>query len=112
MGIEEIKIASMLKEDRHLEDISIEDLLSRPSKDLDKEVIGSFIRNKKVLITGAGGSIGSEIVRQCVEFGAKRIILVEHSEYNLYASTEELTKKTPIKNLDKTEVLRPVMLSI
>lgn len=112
MGIEEIKIASMLKEDRHLEDISIEDLLSRPSKDLDKEVIGSFIRNKKVLITGAGGSIGSEIVRQCVEFGAKRIILVEHSEYNLYAITEELTKKTPIKNLDKTELLRPVMLSI
>ena len=112
MGIEEIKIASMLKEDRHLEDISIEDLLSRPSKDLDKEVIGSFICNKKVLITGAGGSIGSEIVRQCVEFGAKRIILVEHSEYNLYAITEELTKKTPIKNLDKTELLRPVMLSI
>ena len=112
MGIEEIKIASMLKEDRHLEDISIDDLLSRPSKDLDKEVIGSFIRNKKVLITGAGGSIGSEIVRQCVEFGAKRIILVEHSEYNLYAITEELTKKTPIKNLDKTELLRPVMVSI
>ncbi len=111
IGIEEIKIASMLKEDKPLEDISIEDLLSRPSKDLDKEVIGEFIANKTILITGAGGSIGSEIVRQCVEFGAKRLILLDHSEYNLYAITEELTRKIFSKN-DKKNLLRAVMFSI
>lgn len=112
IGIEEIKIASMLKDDAPLEDISIEDLLSRPSKDLDKEVIASFISGKKVLITGAGGSIGSEIARQCVSFGAKRVILVEHSEYNLYAITEELTKNNPLGKLNANQPLRPVMLSI
>lgn len=112
IGIEEIKIASMLKDGAPLEDISIEDLLSRPSKDLDKKVIADFISGKKVLITGAGGSIGSEIVRQCVSFGAKRVILVEHSEYNLYAITEELTKNNPLGKLNANQPLRPVMLSI
>lgn len=108
-GVEEIKIASSLKEDTPLSDISIEDLLSRPPKDLDKEVIENFIRNKVVLITGAGGSIGSEIVRQCVAFGAKRIILVEHSEYNLYAIVEELTQ---MLNEKPHQSFIPVLLSI
>ncbi len=46
--------------------------------------------SKIVLITGAGGSIGSEIARQCVDFNAKQIILLDHSEVNLYNITEEL----------------------
>src|SRR5690606_36921671 len=47
-----------------LKDISVEDLLARHPKDLDKTIIEKFIQGKKVLITGAGGSIGSEIARQ------------------------------------------------
>ncbi len=75
---------------KQLKDISVEDLLARHPKDLDKELIGEFIKDKVVLITGAGGSIGSEIARQCKVFGASKLILLDHSEYNLYAIAEEL----------------------
>ena len=73
-----------------LKDISVEDLLARHPKDLDTKVIESFIKDKVVLITGAGGSIGSEISRQCQKFGALKIILLDHSEFNLYQITDEL----------------------
>ena len=75
---------------QQLETISVEDLLARHPKDLDKKQIESFIKNKTLLITGAGGSIGSEIARQCKNFNAKHIILLDHSEVNLYTITEEL----------------------
>lgn len=78
-----------------LKDISVEDLLARHPKDLDTTVIKNFINGKKVLITGAGGSIGSEIARQCVAFGAKELILLDHSEFNLYAIAEELSGFKP-----------------
>ncbi|WP_417334489.1 polysaccharide biosynthesis protein [Halarcobacter sp.] len=75
---------------KQLKDISVEDLLARHPKDLDKQRIENFIKDKVVLITGAGGSIGSEISRQCKKFGAKQLILVDHSEFNLYSITDEL----------------------
>lgn len=73
-----------------IKDISVEDLLARHPKDLDKEAIKSFIHNKVILVTGAGGSIGSEISLQCAKYQAKKIILLDHSEYNLYAISEKL----------------------
>ena len=73
-----------------IKDISVEDLLARHPKDLDKKAIKSFIKNKIVLVTGAGGSIGSEIAEQCAKYNAKKIILLDHSEYNLYAISEKL----------------------
>lgn len=78
-----------------LKDISVEDLLARHPKDLDKKAIKKFIGNKKVLITGAGGSIGSEIARQCASFGASELILLDHSEFNLYQIAEELCEFKP-----------------
>lgn len=75
---------------KQLKDIGVEDLLARYPKDLDKNAIQNFIKDKIVLITGAGGSIGSEISRQCKAYGAKQIILVDHSEFNLYSILEEL----------------------
>jgi len=78
-----------------LKDISVEDLLARNPKDLDKKAIKKFIDGKKVLITGAGGSIGSEIARQCAHFGAKELILLDHSEFNLYQISEELNEYKP-----------------
>jgi len=79
---------------QQLKDISVEDLLARHPQDLDTKLIKSFIKNKIVLITGAGGSIGSEISRQCKKFGASKLILLDHSEYNLYAIADELTNST------------------
>jgi FlaA1/EpsC-like NDP-sugar epimerase len=78
-----------------LQDISIEDLLARHPKDLDKNAIKKFINGKRVLITGAGGSIGSEISRQCVNFDASELILLDHSEFNLYKISEELNSYKP-----------------
>ncbi len=75
---------------KQLKDIGVEDLLTRYPKDLDKNAIQNFIKDKIVLITGAGGSIGSEISRQCKAYGAKQLILVDHSEFNLYSILEEL----------------------
>ena len=79
-----------------LKDVSVADLLARHPQDLDKEKISSFIKNKTVLITGAGGSIGSEIVRQCIKFKAKQLILLDHSEYNLYQIEQEVAHKADI----------------
>ena len=81
---------------KQLKEISVSDLLARYPQDLDTEKISSFIRGKTILITGAGGSIGSEIVRQCIKFNAKKLILLDHSEYNLYKIEQEVSKKADI----------------
>ncbi|MDD3462298.1 MAG: nucleoside-diphosphate sugar epimerase/dehydratase [Sulfurospirillaceae bacterium] len=73
-----------------LKEISVEDLLARNPKDLDKVAISDFIKDKTIMISGAGGSIGGEIVRQCLKYDAKQLILLDHSEYNLYVITQEL----------------------
>ncbi|MGB6329163.1 MAG: nucleoside-diphosphate sugar epimerase/dehydratase [Halarcobacter sp.] len=87
--LQENNYASMLK------NVSVEDLLARHPQDLDKTAIKKFISGKKILITGAGGSIGSEISRQCASFGAEQLILLDHSEFNLYTIAEELCKYKP-----------------
>jgi len=88
-GVQEIKIAKLLgSQHEKLEDLSIEDLLARHPKDLDTNTIASFIQGKNVLITGAGGSIGSEITAQCKQFGAATLTLVDNSEFNLYQVAE------------------------
>jgi UDP-N-acetylglucosamine 4,6-dehydratase len=90
--IQEIKLVRMLEDqNERLRDVSIEDLLARKPKDLDQEAIGSFLFGKVVLITGAGGSIGSEVARQCVAFDVHSLILLDNCEYNLYAISEELS---------------------
>ena len=93
--ITDIKVINNLQ-DKELKDIGVEDLLARHPKDLDKELIGNFIKNKVILITGAGGRIGSETSRQCAKFGAKKLILLDHSEFNLYTIAEELSNFEPI----------------
>jgi FlaA1/EpsC-like NDP-sugar epimerase len=106
----EIKILPSLDEilrekdfSAQLKNISVEDLLARHPKDLDKEKIETFIKDKTILITGAGGSIGSEICRQCEKYGAKKLILLDHSEYNLYAILEEL------KDIEAVPVMQSVV---
>jgi UDP-N-acetyl-D-glucosamine 4,6-dehydratase len=91
LGIVNIKLSKLLgSKNEKLRDISIEDLLARHPKDLDDKAVASLIKDKVVLITGAGGSIGSEIVRQCAKHGAKELLLLDHSEYNIYQISEEI----------------------
>lgn len=101
-GISDIKIFSFTKNETR--DISIEDLLARKPKDLDNKAVSAFLKGKIVLVSGAGGTIGSELCQQCIQFGAKKLIMVEHSEFNLYQINEKLSA-----HKDK---ITPVLLSI
>lgn len=64
--------------------VDVEDLLSRPQAMLDKAAMEQLLAGKRVAITGAGGSIGSELVRQIASFAPASITLIDQSEYNLY----------------------------
>jgi FlaA1/EpsC-like NDP-sugar epimerase len=65
-------------------DIEIGDLLSRGEVDTDLEEVTSLVTGRRVLITGAGGSIGSEIAKQVAAFGASRVVLLDHDETHLF----------------------------
>ena len=67
-----------------IEPISIEDLLHRPEVILDRKSMHDFVHGKRIMVTGAGGTIGSELVRQIADFGPAHLSLVDHSEYSLY----------------------------
>ena len=73
-----------------LKQINIEDLLQREVRKPKKELISRDVENKIVLVTGAGGSIGSEICRQLMELNPKKLILFDISEYALYKIEKEL----------------------
>lgn len=89
-----------------LNPIALEDLLGRPQADLDRGAIDSLIHGRKVLITGAGGTIGSELARQIAKLEPEKLVLVEFSEWNLYSIDIELAEV-----LDK-DVLQPVICNI
>lgn len=75
--------------------IDVEDLLGRPQTSLNSREMLALIKKRRVLITGAGGSIGSELVRQIANYFPSKIILVENSEFNLYTIDMELSNKNP-----------------
>ncbi len=70
--------------------VAVEDLLLRPSEKIDYARLEALIRGKAVIVTGGGGSIGSEICERIVAFGAARLLILENSEPALYAITEKL----------------------
>lgn len=74
----------------HFRDIQVEDLLGREPVELDVNRISEYIKNKVILITGAGGSIGSEICRQLAVYEPKKLILLGHGENSIYSIKMEL----------------------
>ena len=82
-----------------LRDIEPDDLLGREPVVLDEAGVAQTLRGKTVLITGAGGSIGSELCRQVAHFGPARLVLYELSEFNLYTIEQELTASFPALEL-------------
>jgi len=78
-----------------LRDVAIEDLLGREPVVLDEEVIAETLANRSILVTGAGGSIGSEMCRQLCRIGPERLVLVERAENALFHVHRELQAKFP-----------------
>lgn len=76
-----------------MQDVKIEDLLGRDEVQLDLKAIADKLTNKTILVTGAGGSIGSEICRQVSQFRPKRLILLGHGESSIYTIDMELRQK-------------------
>ena len=83
-----------------LRDVSIEDLLGREPVDLHMEKIGNYITGKVIIVTGGGGSIGSEICRQVALHDPKQLIIVDIYENNAYNIQLELKKNYPKLNLE------------
>ena len=82
-----------------LRDIEPDDVLGREPVVLDEAGIAQTLQGKTVLVTGAGGSIGSELCRQVARFKPARLVLVELSEFNLYTIEQELTEAFPALEL-------------
>ena len=79
---------------KSLREVSIIDLLGRKEIHLNRNLISKYLYGKKVLVTGAGGSIGSELVRQCLNFDPDLLILYDQSEHNLFNIEKEVEKNS------------------
>ena len=77
----------------NLRPVEIQDLLGRQPVKIDREPILSLLKNKVVLVTGAGGSIGSELCRQIGNFNPQRLVMIDHSEYLLFEIEQELLER-------------------
>lgn len=86
--------------------IAIEDVLGRAQHVLDRASMQTLIKDRRVLVTGAGGTIGSELTRQVASFGPARLTLVDSSEYALYSIDLELGESCP--GLDRHAVIADV----
>lgn len=78
-----------------LRNVDVEDLLKRKPVQLDTQEIASYIKDKRVLVTGAGGSIGSEIVRQISRFNPKNVILLGRGENSIHQLVREINNEIP-----------------
>lgn len=87
-------------------DVSLMDLLGREEIKLNKKSINNFIKGKRVLVTGAGGSIGSELIRQCAKFNPSVLIMMDISELNLFEIDRELVSK------DSNILFKPILSDI
>lgn len=82
-----------------IRDVEIEDLLGRDAIRLEDDVVRDFVADKAVMVTGAGGSIGSELARQAARFGAGSVLLVERAEFALFDVDRELRQTWPDRTI-------------
>jgi FlaA1/EpsC-like NDP-sugar epimerase len=103
---------------RDIRDLRIEDLLGRQQVETDLEAVAAMLRGRRVLVTGAGGSIGSEIARQVASFGPASLVLLDHDETHLHDAVmsldefrEELTEATGLIDLVAAEMQLETVLA-
>lgn len=98
LGIEVKRVQGVAmgrKQQVQLQDLALEDLLARPQRNLDRSMVRGLLEKRTVLVTGAGGSIGSELCRQIAAAGASHLVLIDHSEFNLYQIDGDLHAHHP-----------------
>lgn len=93
-------------------DISIEDLLGRGEIKLQQEEIGSYIGNRVIAVTGAGGSIGSELCRQIVRFRPKQLVMIDINENSLYMLEQEFNRNKVHGVMNKDIEILSLIVSI
>ncbi|MBO0479505.1 polysaccharide biosynthesis protein [Vagococcus fluvialis] len=91
-----------------LREIDVVDLLGRDEVKLDMDIIKTQITNQVILVTGAGGSIGSEICRQVMQFSPKRLLLLGHGENSIYLIEKELRQKCRDKNTEIVPIIAEI----
>lgn len=91
-----------------IRDVEVEDLLGRDPVELDIEGISDYIAGKTVLVTGAGGSIGSEICRQVVRFGPEKLLLLGHGENSIYMIDRELRSKYDASSTELIQIIADI----
>ena len=89
------QILSGEKTVREIRDVNPQDLLGREKVQINSQEVGDFIRDKVIMVTGAGGTIGSELCRQIIKFNPRRLIAYDHNENDTYFLELELKKKYP-----------------
>ncbi len=91
---------------RPIEPVAIEDLLGRPQTVLDRNSMRALVAGRRILVTGAGGTIGSELVRQIANFAPARLALLDSGEYALYTVEREIIERFP--NLPRAALIADV----
>ena len=89
--------SGQLKVTRQLREVRVEDMLGRDPVREELARVGAYLENQVVLVTGAGGSIGSELCRQIARVGPRRLVLVDHAEDNLFEIIRELEEDRHIR---------------
>jgi FlaA1/EpsC-like NDP-sugar epimerase len=84
---------------RQVRELKVEDVLGRDPVRMEVERVGDYLSGKVVLVTGAGGSIGSELCRQIARVGPARLVLLDHAEDNLFEIERELTEDRHVLNV-------------
>jgi FlaA1/EpsC-like NDP-sugar epimerase len=89
--------SGQLRITRQLREVRVEDILGREPVRMELERVGAYLSGQVVLVTGAGGSIGSELCRQIARVGPQRLVLVDHAEDNLFEITRELEEERHVR---------------
>ncbi|MGB4613009.1 MAG: nucleoside-diphosphate sugar epimerase/dehydratase [Erysipelotrichaceae bacterium] len=95
-----------------IRDVSIDDLLGRGEVKLNNELINNYIKDKVIMVTGAGGSIGSELCRQIVKYSPKELVLIDIYENNMYDLQQEIKMQMHNKNIDENIKLTCLIASV
>ncbi|MGE7368959.1 polysaccharide biosynthesis protein [Neorhizobium sp. NPDC001467] len=99
LRISDLRDVKSLDADIDIRPVKLEDLLQRPSVSLDGSQVVTMVAGRTILVTGAGGSIGSELVRQIAKLGPKSLVLLDSSEYLLYLISNEIREQYPSLDL-------------